>query len=159
MAAVITGAKAYLKLSGDVLAFCSGVSVSHDNNLKEIPQLDDLEVAEYAEIGHRCAITVNSIKLASNAQFGGQKVTNSAASFGMDHPNGELKQILLQPEIIIEVVESVGVYDSNGNLVDLQESPIYIGYGSKFAGGSGQVDARGIWQGTWNFKCKRGVGI
>lgn len=152
MALVITGAKAILKLSGDALAFCTGVSVNHENRLEEIPQLDSLEVAEYAENGHRCSITVSTIKLSPSATIGGTQFFNSASAFGFD-PQNDLREILLQPEIIIEIVET-GT-DPN---VDSEKS-IYVGFGAKFEGGSGQVDARGIWTGSWNFKCRRGTGI
>lgn len=175
MALVITGAKAFIRISGEVLAFASGVSVTHENRLEEIPELDRLEVAEYAENGHRCSISITSLKLAADAG-----VSNSGHDFNLDFDvnkhkyqkvgaaagglftptkdtpqnfkkldSGDINQILLQPEMIIEIVEDVGS----------SEATIYIGYGAKFEGGTGQLDARGIWQGNWNFKCRRGVGI
>jgi hypothetical protein len=186
MALVVTGAKALIKLSGEVLAFATGVSVDHDNNLEEIPQLDSLEIAEYAENGHRCTISITTIKLAANASLGGNGVSNTATDYGFDYdiarhnfdqtksiasaatgvPNdykklksGDINQILLQPELIIEIVEIVPVLDRSGKILDYTEAAIYTGFGAKFAGGNGQIDARGIWQGRWSFKCRRGVGI
>jgi hypothetical protein len=158
MSLVITGAKAFIKLSGEALAFAAGVSVTHENKLEEIPELDRLEVAEYAENGHRCSISISSIKLASTAEIGGTKIANNAQFYNLDFAD-DLRQILLQPEIIIEIVEAVPVRDGNGKIVDFSEKAIYVAYGCKFEGGTGQLDARGIWQGTWNFKCRRGVGI
>lgn len=153
MAQVITGAKAYIKLSGDLIAFAAGVSVTHENRLEEIPQLDDLEVAEYAENGHRCSVNITSIKLASNASQ-----QNNAASFNLDF-NGDIKQILLQGEMIIEIVEAVPTKDASGQITSYSEVGIYTAFGAKFEGGSGQLDARGIWQGAWSFKARRGFGI
>lgn len=158
MARVITGAKAFVRLSGELVAFATGVSVTQEHRLEEIPQLDNLEVAEYAENGHRCSITLNSIKLASDATLGDRKIANSARFFGMD-PEDDIRTLLLQPEMIIEIVESIDVKDAQGQVVDVQEAPIYLAEGCKFEGGSGQVDARGVWTGTWTFKCRRGRGI
>lgn len=159
MALIITGARALVKLSGEVILFAGGVSVTHENRLKEIPQLDDLEVAEFAEQGHRCEVTVTTFKLASDASVtGGTKIANSASNFSLDNPT-DLKNILLQPEIIIEIIDEVPVRNSAGNITDYMETAIYTAFGSKFAGGSGSVDARGIWTGSWTFKAKRGTGI
>jgi hypothetical protein len=183
MSLVITGANALVKLSGEVVLFAGGVSVEHENRLKEIPQLDNLEVAEWMENGHRCTITIRHFKLAPGASIGGQQISNTATDFNLDfHPansffvpfnplssgtsastaagvgvpinfkkltSSDIKQLLLQPEIIIEIVTDVGG----------EESAIYVGTGCKFAGGSGELDARGVWNGVWNFKCKRGTGI
>ncbi len=158
MAQVITGARGLVKLSGDVIFFAGGISVDHENRLKEIPQLDSQEVAEWMENGHRCSVTIRSFKLASDASIGGQKIGNSAATFSLDHED-DLRQILLQPEMIIEIVDSVPIKDANGNIVDYNEVATYTAFGAKFAGGTGELDARGIWNGTWNFKARRGTGI
>lgn len=158
MALVITGARGYVKLSGEAVAFVSGVNVTIENRLEEIPELDKLEVAEYAENGHRCTVSLNTIKLATDAQLGGTKISNSATLYGFD-PAEDLRQILLQPEIIIEIVDAIPVLDGNGAVVDFTENAIFVAFGARFEGGTGQLDARGIWQGTWNFKCRRGVGI
>lgn len=149
MSLVISGAKAVIRLAGAPFAFAAGVSVTHENRLEEIPQLDNLEVAEYAENGHRCAVTLNSIKLSSDAAINGQAIANNASSWGFDDPS-ELKKILLQPEFIFEIMET---------LPSGEEVPTYIAYGAKFEGGSGTLDARGVWQGSWTFKCRRGTGI
>lgn len=191
MAIVVTGAKAFIRISGEYLAFASGVSVSHENRLEEIAQLDSLEVAEYAENGHRCTVTINTIKLAADASIGGTGVSNSGHDYGLDFDinkhnyqkvgasgalpksslskdtpanfkklqSGDINQILLQPEMIIEIVESVDVKDANGRLVDVTDALVYLAEGAKFEGGSGQLDSRGFWQGSWTFKCRRGTGI
>lgn len=148
MANVITGAKAFIKIDGAYLAFASGASVDQSNELEEIPQLDSLEVAEYAENGHRCSITIQSFKLSQGANFSGQPISNNASDYSLDF-NNDVKPILLQPELIIEIVEDL----PDG------EKTTYVGYGAKFAGGNGQIDARGVWHGSWTFKCRRGYGI
>jgi hypothetical protein len=158
MAAVITGARARIKLSGDVIAFASGISVTHEQRLEEIPQLDNLEIAEYAESGHRVSVSVSFIKLASDAKIAGQSLSNNAADFSMDSLS-DPKSILLQPELIIEVVDAVPVRNGNGQITGYNEVPIYTAFGCKFEGGTGQLSARGIWEGNWNFKGRRGFGI
>lgn len=158
MALVVTGARAVVKIGGDVFAFASGVSVTHENRLEEIPQLDDLQIAEYAENGHRCSVSISSIKLAPDASVSGQEIANNANQFLMDDPI-ELKKILLQPEFIIEIVDTTPIRDNQGRITDYSETAIYVAYGCKFEGGTGQLDARGVWNGNWNFKARRGTGI
>lgn len=158
MATVITGARALIKLSGDVVAFAAGVSVTHENRLDEIAQLDDIIVGEYAENGHRCSVSIDMFKLTSDAQIGGQSIANSANFYGLN-PEDDIKKLLLQPEIIIEIVDEVPVRDANNNIIDYNQAAIYTAYGAKFEGGDGAMDARGVWRGRWNFKARYGVGF
>jgi len=135
LAQVFTGAKAIIRLDNFPLAFVSAITINHENRLEEIPQLDDLLVAEYAENGHRCSFSISIFKVNDN----------SAASLGLDPLN--FKDILTQPELIVEVVDAdTGV-------------PVYTMTGVKFQGGQGSVDARGVWIGNWNFVARRGRGI
>lgn len=135
MAQVFTGAKAIIRLDNFPLAFVSAITINHENRLEEIPQLDDLLVAEYAENGHRCSFSISIFKTNDNA----------AATLGLDPLN--FKDILTQPELIVEVVDAdTGV-------------PVYTMTGVKFQGGQGSVDARGVWVGNWNFVARRGRGI
>lgn len=135
MANVFTGAKALIKLDNVVLAYVSGITINHENRLEEIPQLDDLQVAEYAENGHRCSFTISLFKTNNN----------SAATLGLDPLN--IKDILTQPELLVEVID------------EETDLPVYTMTGVKFQGGQGSVDARGVWLGSWNFVARRGRGI
>jgi len=45
------------------------------------------------------------------------------------------------------------IYNRIGDKVEYEMS------GVKFSGGSGTLDARGVWQGTWNFQGIRGKGL
>lgn len=135
MANAFTGAKAIIKMDNNILAWASSININHENRVEEIPQLDDLMVGEYAENGHRCSFSVGIFKV--NGQ--------TMADFGFDPV--EIKSILTLPEIVVEVYNSaVGL-------------PIYEMSGVKFIGGTGTLDARGLWVGNWNFVCKRGRGI
>ena len=150
MALVITGANAKIRYNGDLFAFASGVSVDHEDRLEEIPQLDSLQVAEYAENGHRCTITVNFFKLAPDAvDASGNPIANNASGLGLDDLS-DLRVLLLQPLGLIEIVAD----DAAG-----QERTIYVGHGAKFQGGNGTCDSRGVWAGSFIWKCLRGVGI
>lgn len=160
MAQVITGAKAMIvfDVGGQIvpIAFAGSVTVTHENKLEEIPQLDNLTVAEYAENGHRCSITINYFKsITTNPQNPSEVSIFDARSLGLDFDN-DPRRILLVPELIFYVMDgsALGAEGiANPNQV------YYTAYGCKFEGGSGSIDARGVWQGVWNFKARYGVGI
>ena len=135
MARAFTGAKAVIKIDGFPLAFASSVNVTHENRLEEIPELDNLEVVEYAQNGHRASITINLFKINEN----------TAEGLGLDPT--DLKDILTQPELIIEI------YDSQEDL------PVYSLFGCVWEGGTGSLDARGLWVGSWTFRARRGKGL
>ena len=135
MSNVLTGVKASLKLNGVKIAFASGVNVTHENTLQPIDVLDDLLVAEHAEVGHRVNFSVNLFKVDGN----------KASSFGLDPAN--IDELLTQPELSFEI------YNRIDDRVE------YSVTGVKFEGGSGSVDARGVWSGTWNFQGRRGQGL
>lgn len=135
MSRVLTGSKASVKLQGVKVAFASGVNINQENTLTDIDVLDQLEVAEHAETGHKVSFSVNLFKIDENA----------AANFGLDPQN--IDDLLTQPELTMEVYNRVA------------DKVEYTMTGVKFEGGSGSVDARGVWQGTWNFKGRRGRGL
>ena len=135
MGKVFTGSKASIKINGVKVAFAADVNVNQDDQLTDIDVLDQLEVAELAETGHKISLTMNLFKVDENA----------AKQFGLD-PD-DLKSILSREELTIEV------YDQINDKVQ------YVVTGVKFAGGSGSVNARGVWQGTWNFRGRRGRGL
>lgn len=143
MASVVTGARAIVYLGEQRVLYASGVTITQEMRLEEIPQLDSLLVAEYAESGHRVSFTVNTFK----------EVTINASNTGgladlfplIDNPDP--KNTLLQPELIFLILDSV-----TGN-------PIYEVTGAKFESGSGTLNARGLWEGSWSFRGRRGRGI
>lgn len=136
MSRVFTGAKAVIKYDAFPLVWVSSITINHENRLEEIPQLDHLEVAEYAENGHRVSFTINNFKV--NGE--------TAKDLGLDPV--EINTILTLPEAIVEIFD------------DTEEGAvIYSITGVKFEGGSGTLNARGVWTGIWNFKGRRGRGI
>ena len=135
MARTFTGSRASLKLNGVKVAFVGSVNVTQENTLTDIDVLDQLETAEHAETGHKVSFTVNLFKIDENA----------AVALGLE--TGNLNDLLNQPEMTMEI------FDRQDDIVQ------YTMSGVKFEGGSGTIDARGIWNGTWNFRGRVGAGL
>lgn len=135
MARTKTGSRLSIKLNGTKVAFASDFTVNHENQLQDIDVLDQLEVAEHAEVGHKVNGTINLFKVDENA----------ATLFGFDPRN--IDALLSQAELTLEV------YDREN------DSVVYEITGVKFEGGSGSVNARGVWQGTWNYRGRIGFGL
>jgi len=135
MSQTISGARASLKLNGVKVAFVGSLNINHENTLTPIDVIDQLEVAEHAETGHVVSFSCNLFKVDANA----------AKALSLDPDN--LDDILSQGELTMEV------YDRVSDVVR------YVMSGVKWAGGTGSIDARGVWQGTWNFQGRRGQGL
>ena len=135
MSKVLTGSKSALKINGIKVAFVGGVQINEENTLTDIDVMDQLEVAELAETAHKVSFTCNMFKVDGNA----------TAALGI--APGNIKDILTQPELTMELYNSV------------DDRVEYTISGVKWEGGSGSVDARGVWQGTWNFKGRIGRGM
>lgn len=135
MSKVLSGSKAALKLNGIKVAFVGSVNITEENTLTDVDVLDQLEVAEHAETAHKVSFTCNLFKIDGN----------SAAQLGLSPSS--LRDVLSQGELTMEV------YNSIDDRIE------YTISGVKWEGGSGSVDARGIWQGTWNFKGRIGRGL
>lgn len=138
MSSVLTGARGVVKMDSLPVAFVSNVSVEHRIGHDAIPQLDSIEIAEYAETS--MTVTVS---------FGVYKPINLAKSatqlFGLNPQNPN--HLLTLGEITLELFDG------------LTDTVAYVAEGCRFAGGSGSLNARGIWEGKWEFKAKRGRGI
>jgi len=134
MAKVFTGPKASLKINGVKVAFVGDVNITEENTLTPIDVLDQLEVAEHAETAHVVSFTCSLFKL----------VANSVSALGIRADN--IDDILNQPELTMEIFNRID------NRVE------YTISGVKWEGGSGSIDARGVWQGSWNFQGRIGGG-
>lgn len=135
MSKVLSGSKAALKLDGVKVAWVGSININHENTLMDIDVLDQLEVAEHAEVGHKVSFSCNLFKIDENA----------AKVLGLDPDN--LDDILSQSEMTMEVYDRIG------------DKVAYDMSGVKWEGGTGSIDARGVWQGTWNFRGRRGKGL
>lgn len=130
MSKVLTGSKAALKLNGQKIAYIGGVQANQSDMLERINVLDQLESAELAEVGHEGSFSCSVFKI----------VGGNAADLGITPEN--LKDRLAQGELTMEV------YNATEDAVACNM------LGVKWEGGSGSVDARGVWQGTWNFQAR-----
>lgn len=135
MSKVLTGSKGAVKINGQKIAFVGGVTINEENTLTDIDVLDQLEVAELAETAHKVNFSCNLFKIDGN----------SATDLGISPAN--IKDMLTQPELTMELYNSV------------EDKVEYTISGVKWEGGSGSMDARGVWQGTWNFKGRIGRGF
>lgn len=135
MAKVFSGAKGQLKIDGVKVGFVGSIQVTEENTLTDIDVLDQLEVAEHAETAHKCSFTCNLFKIDGNS----------------------VSQLNIRPDVIADILSqqelTMEIFNSADGRVE------YTMSGVKFEGGSGSVDARGVWQGTWNFKGRIGSGL
>ena len=135
MAKTISGAKASLRLNGVKIAFAGGVNINEENGLQPIDVLDQLEVAELAEISHVVSFSCSIFKIDGN----------SVSQLGIRPDN--IDDILTQPELTMEVYDRIG------------DRVLYTMSGVKWSGGSGSINARGVWEGEWNFQGVIGSGM
>ena len=134
MTKALTGSRAALKLNGVKVAYVGSVQINEENTLTPIDVLDQLEVAEHAETAHVVSFSCNYFKIDGN----------SVVQLGIRAEN--IQDILSQPELTMDLYNSV------------EDRVEYTISGVKWEGGSGSLDARGVWQGSWNFKGRRGGG-
>ena len=138
MSRVLTGARGTLKINGKAVAWCSGVNVNQEDSLADVDVIGQLESADLAAVGHKCSLTVNCFKLIDARE------KNTAEAFGIE--TAVLKDMRTRGEVIIELT------DESGN-------SMYKAEGCKWEGGSGQLSARGVWEGNWSFRARKGRGL
>lgn len=135
MSKTVSGAVASFKLNGDKVAFASSVNITEENNLLEIPVLDQSDVAEHAETTHRVSFTVGYFKTD----------TTSVSKLGIRAD--DIDDILTQPELTAEIFNR-----KTGEV-------LYKISGVKFEGGDGSIEPSGVWAGTWRFRGRSGSGL
>lgn len=135
MAKVFSGAKGSLKINGQKIAFVGSINITEENALTRIDVLDQLQSAELAETGHSVSFTCNLFKIDGNA----------AIQVGITPAN--IDEMLTQPDLTMEIF----------NRIDGRVE--YTISGVKFSGGSGSLDARGVWNGQWSFEGLIGRGL
>ncbi len=135
MSKVLTGSKAALKINGVKVGYVGGVQVTEDNELTDVDVIDQIEVAEQAETGHKVSFSATMFKIDGN----------STTQLGISPAN--LRDLMTQPELTMELYNSV------------EDRVEYTVSGVKWAGGDGSLNARGVWEGTWRFKGRIGRGF
>ena len=61
--------------------------------------------------------------------------------------------------LVVEVFDTTGGTRRSSNSQFDSGIPVYSMDGVKFQGGTGSLEARGVWVGSWNFVARRGRGI
>lgn len=154
MSQVFTGARGRVKIGGKLVGYVGGVNVTIENTLTDVDVMGQLEVADLAETGHKCNFSINVFKALSNASI------NSPAALGETAPNNSAKKVGIDSSDAGTVLPLRTQAYFNVEIED-DESGAVIFYlvNCKWEGGTGQVDARGLWQGTWNFRAQKGHGL
>lgn len=145
MAQIFTGAKARLEIGGQVIGFAQGVNVNQEDTITDVSILGQLEVGDLAEVSHKVNFSITYFK-ANNADNAADNQTAISLGFGVDEATG------LDPRRNSTYFDVI-IYD------DVTDEQIYKMVDCKWEGGSGQVDAEGIWNGTFNFRARKGFGL
>lgn len=121
-----TGARVVFRINGTKVAFAQSLNYSVAHAHQPVDVLDQLEPAEYAEVGYTVNFTVTQFRVAGQ----------SAISLGL---RPKLQDILTQPELTAELVDRV-----NGATLMLIERV-------KCTQEDMNIDARSIGQTTLSF--------
>jgi len=157
MSQVFVGARAQFKVNEAIVALASSVNVTVENTLTDVDVLGMLEVADLAETAHKCNFSVNVFKpIKAGTSFNAASAAKNAAGAGIDasYTNGPDG---VAASDITNLFQDAGF--SCEILDEITGEVVFQMTGCKFQGGSGSIDARGLWTGTWNFKAVRGIGI
>lgn len=138
MAQILTGAKGRVRINEEILAFAAGININQENTLTDVDIMGQLEVGDLAETGHKVNFSVNYFKIVN------PELAQNAQQIGIEQ--AVLSDMRNQAFFKVEILDD-------------QDNIIYQLNYCKFEGGSGQMDARGVWNGTWNFRAKRGLGL
>lgn len=123
----ITGARAIFVVNGKKIAFTNSMSYNINQALSPIDVLDQLTPAEYAETGYTVDFQVTSFRV----------FNQSAIQVGVQT---RLEDLLTQGELTVEVHDRLN-----------PDTAVLLIERCKMQSRSGNFDARGVWQETWNF--------
>ena len=128
------GSAISFKINGIKVAYASSVNISEDDAVLDIDVLDQIYVAELPHVGHKVNFSANFFKIDNNA----------AELIGL-RP-GNIDELLNLGTLTAEMFDRI------------TGETLYTMQGVVFTGGTGTVDARGVWTGTWNFRAQIGGG-
>lgn len=151
MSQVITGARGHVKLNGQIVGLVGGVNVTIEDTLTDVDVIGQIDVADLAETAHKCNFSINVFKNADGSNFAAKVgiETSAAVDSKGGISTGDVNVMRNQTYFDVDLVR-----DEGNN-----EVAFFALRGCKWEGGTGQMDARGLWQGTWNFKAKQGFGL
>lgn len=149
MAQIITGARGIVRFTGSAnpVGFVSGVNVTVEDTITDVDILGQLEVGDLAETAHKANFSINHFQAING--------TNSAATLGLDTSfKAHTDKTSIAPQTNVNSMRSQTAFQID--LVQEDTDVIFCSLvGCKYEGGTGQMDARGLWQGTWNFKATK----
>lgn len=125
----MTGAKAIFRINGTQVAWAASVEYTEEIMLEEVNVLDNLAVAEYAEVGYRVDLTCRVFRVAGLSPKG-----------PLYNFMPKLQNILTAGVLTAEVIQVT----DNSVIASIEQV--------KFASRQTTVEARGIMQETWTFK-------
>lgn len=148
MAQIMTGARGTVLVDNIKVGFVSGVNVNVEYTLTDVDVLGQLDVGALAETGHKCSGSINFFKVVIPASVDTTAAVNPGVS------SAEILGITSDdlPSMRDRKAFTIAISDEVGNEVFRME-------GCKIEGGTGAMDARGVWQGTWNFRAQKGYKI
>lgn len=151
MSQVLTGARGRVRINNKIVGFISGVNVNREFTLTDVEIMGQIESGDLAETGHKCSFSINAFKAVSDqgtasSSAKGEFIPNSAAAVGIDKSSQAAGVKPMRDQAYFDVI----IED------DQTDKPVFIMERCKLESGSGSMDARGVWQGSWNFKALRG---
>ena len=150
MSQIFTGARGVLKIDNKIVGFVGGVNVTAEFTLTDVDVIGQLEVGDLAETGFKCNFSVNVFKeIDKDASDETPTFANSAGALGFDTSSQSAGVSPMRKQSYF----NVELYDEE------TEQTVYYMEDCKYESGTGQMDARGLWQGTWNFRCRKGYEV
>ena len=130
----IKGAKASFKLDGKKIAFAGGCTVTIENTQQRIDVVDEIASKEIALVRHAASVNVQVFKATGS----------TALDIGLE--NVDKNTSLAQKEFVFEI------YDREHAVT------IVTLTGAVFESGSGEINAAGVWTGSWTFQAREAIG-
>lgn len=146
MAQIFTGAKAKIFINDQLVGYVGGLNVNQENTLTDVDIIGQLEVGDLAETGHKINFSINYFKAVAGNDGTGDQV-DTAASLGLDTAAADGIASMRNQAYFNVVIQ------------DDQDREIYKIEEAKWEGGTGQIDARGVYNGTWNYRARKGYGL
>ena len=141
---VITGGRARVIIKGNTVGYISGVNVNVDESTVDIEVLDEVTKKEFAHVRHDVDFSINYFRVNNKSK----KVENTLESLELS--TNSAPDILKRATFDCEFIDVEGK-GGTGPIVKLLDCA--------FQGGSGSVDARGVWSGSMNFKAREAKGL
>lgn len=165
MSAIFTGARGKVYVGTKAIGWVGGVNVTVENTLTDVDVMGQLEVGDLAETGHKCNFSINTFKaIASTATVKplfnaeGVQINAPEVAASLEANTAYANQFDSSTTASVMPMRNQGYFEVTIH-DDQTDEVVFTMSNCKFEGGTGQADARGLWQGTWNFRAQRGHGL